>query len=363
MSNEGYGNGVTRRGFIQGAGALAASMLVSPVVEGVSLFGSDPAEKKDSRILYGFTAWSLVPGITEENAAGFFKQASELDIPGKRKSLEVFASADPKDLPFAGTISDMADDAGFDVVACGFNGAPANGYEGPKRPRFLCSADSAERQASVDTIGHFIRYGARVCRKNRESKKVVSGPFEKAHKNFTGQPITEREEDHLIEGFQKIDKIAEDNGVEMALEPLNRFESYVICTVGDAVKLIVKAGTKYIGINWDSSHAGLQEKDMIASLDLALREGLLKHLHFCENDREEYGKAQIARQYTTQIIETLDEAGYQGAANLELFCPELYPIVGIPNEFPAKGEYAVLRDSFAHLNSHVNLYNKGKASH
>jgi len=299
-------------------------------------------------IRYGFTAWALMPEITEGNAAEFFKQSSQLDIPGERKVIEVFASADPKDLGFARTIRDMADENGFDVVACGFN--PLQPYDGPPRPRFLCSADKGEREAAVERVAGFIDYGAEVCGKS--TKKVISGPWHTEHKNFTGKPLSEDEKERLVEGFQRIDKIAGEKAVYLALEPLNRFETYVLCTVGDAVKVIRMAGAKYIGINWDTTHAWAQEKDFLGSLELALREGLLGDVHLSENHREEYGLGQIG-EHTTWVLELLDNYKFDGAADLELFCPEFYGIVQIPNPPPTKGPYCVLRDSVAYLNGHV----------
>jgi sugar phosphate isomerase/epimerase len=349
VSESYHGDKITRRGFLGMAGVTGAGLAVAPVLNTLG----DDSGKYGMR--YGLTAWGLTPAITEENAGEFFNQISKLDIPGERKVIEVFASHDPNDLRYARTIRDMADDKGFDVVACGFNPSPDPPYDGPRRPRFLCSDDIGEWKAAVEKVAGFIDYAATVCAKS--TKKVMSGPWHTEHKNFTGKPLTEDEKGRLIEGFQAIDSAARDKGVYMALEPLNRFETYVLCTVGDAVRVIEKAGTKYIGINWDSTHAWTQEKDFMDSLEMALRKGLLGDVHLSENHREEFGTGQIG-ETTTDVLKMLKKYDYEGAADIELFCPEFYGIVQIPNQPPAKGAYAVARDSLAYLNWHVKLFQR-----
>ena len=69
----------------------------------------------------------------------------------------------------------------------------------------------------------------------------------------------------------------------MALEPLNRFETYFLNTAADAVRLAVEIDHRNVGILFDTFHANIEEKDVAAAL-LSVAP-CLKHVHACENDR------------------------------------------------------------------------------
>ena len=106
-------------------------------------------------------------------------------------------------------------------------------------------------------------------------------------------------------------------------EVLNRFEGYVLNTVADALEVIAEVGSKNIGINWDASHAWIDEpEDIVTSLRTASLSGHLFHVHFSENHRGEYGTGQIGPK-TRDMLAVLRETGYQGAIVPELFCEDL----------------------------------------
>ena len=52
----------------------------------------------------------------------------------------------------------------------------------------------------------------------------------------------------------------------IALEPLNRFETYFLNTAADAVKLCDEIDHPNVGILFDTFHANIEEKDVAAAL-------------------------------------------------------------------------------------------------
>jgi len=75
----------------------------------------------------------------------------------------------------------------------------------------------------------------------------------------------------------------ERNGVALAIEPLNRFETFFLNTSCDAKTLCEEVGHPAVGVLFDTFHANIEEKSIAEGLrTIGSR---LKHVHACENDR------------------------------------------------------------------------------
>ena len=59
---------------------------------------------------------------------------------------------------------------------------------------------------------------------------------------------------------------AERVGLKLAVEPLNRFETYVLNTAGQAAAYVRRIGHPNFGTMYDTFHANIEEKDPIAGL-------------------------------------------------------------------------------------------------
>jgi sugar phosphate isomerase/epimerase len=267
---------------------------------------------------FGIDTWAWALPVDGSNLAGFLEWAGQLGIPGENPVIEVFASPDPADLEFAGVIRDKAGAKGFGVVACGFN----PNMLGPDQPSpHMISEDADERRAAIERACGFVDYAAAVA--VGDDPGVLSGPWHTRHMHFTGAGISEQERVWLVEGLSAIAARAEAKGVRAGFEVLNRFETYVLNTVGDALEVIAEVGSKNIGINWDASHAYIDEADdIVTSLRVASLSGHLFHVHFSENHRGEYGTGQIGPK-TRDMLAVLRETGYCGAIVPELFCEDL----------------------------------------
>lgn len=112
---------------------------------------------------------------------------------------------------------------------------------------------------------------------------VVCGPLYSPVGYFTGQRRTSDEWQRVVESWQELAPIAAKTGVQVAIEPLNRFETYFLNTTTDAAALCNEIDHPNIGILVDTFHANIEEKSIGAALKAAGKH--LKHLHSCENDR------------------------------------------------------------------------------
>jgi len=207
-------------------------------------------------------------------------------------------------------------------VACGFN--PNMLAPGQPSPRMV-SDDADERRAAVDRARGFVRYAAEVA--TAGAPGVLSGPWHTRHMHFTGTGLSHQERQWLVDGLREIGKFAGQHNVLAGFEILNRFESYVINTVDEALSVINEVAEPALGINWDTSHAHIDESsDIIENLTHVLKSGRLFHIHLCENHRRTLGTGKIGPRLA-EMFATMRAAGYQHGAGLELFCEPLDPAV------------------------------------
>jgi D-psicose/D-tagatose/L-ribulose 3-epimerase len=267
---------------------------------------------------FGINTWAWKLPVDPSNIGGFLTWASQLGIPGERPVIEIFASPDPADLTVAGIIRDAAADAGYGIVSCGFNPYMA----GPDQPNpHLISPDADERKAAMARACGFISFAAAAAVDGDPG--ILSGPWHTRHMHFTGAGITPQEREWLVEGLGQIARHAGDLGVLAGFEILNRFESYVLNTVDDALDVIQEVGHPNLGFNWDTSHAHIDEaEDVVPNLTKASQSGRLFHVHLSENHRRDYGSGMIGPR-TRDILQVLRDTDYQLGVVPELFCEAL----------------------------------------
>ncbi len=271
---------------------------------------------------FGINTWAWQLPVDASNIDAFLDWATALDLPGERPVIECFASPDEADLAFAATLREKANDRGFGLVACGFN--PNMQAPGQPNPH-LASPDAAERKAAVERACGFIRYAATIADDGQPG--VLSGPWHVRHQHFTGSGPTPEERAHFVDALGEITRFAIDHNVLAGFEILNRFESYLINTVEQALDIIGEVGLANLGINWDTSHAHIDEAEPLAdNLAHAANSGRLYHVHLCENHRRTFGTGLIGPQ-TPALLAALRGADYQLGVGLELFCEPLDPAI------------------------------------
>ena len=127
----------------------------------------------------------------------------------------------------------------------------------------------------------------------------------------------QKEWDRAVAGIQKAGKYAAQLGVDLAIEPINRFETDLINTCGQAVQLVKDIGLKNVGIHLDTFHMHIEEKNSYAAIKLAGKK--LFHLHLCENDRGAPGSGQVD---WPRVARALKEIGYDREGVIESFTPD-----------------------------------------
>jgi D-psicose/D-tagatose/L-ribulose 3-epimerase len=143
---------------------------------------------------------------------------------------------------------------------------------------------------------------------------VFCGPIYSPVGYFSGGRRTEDEWRRGVESWQQIAPVAVKNGVQIAIEPLNRFETYFLNTVADAAAFCDAVNHPSVGILVDTFHANIEEKGIGAALKRAGKH--LKHIHSCENDRGTPGTGHVN---WPEFFASVKSLGYDGWMVIESF--------------------------------------------
>lgn len=126
-----------------------------------------------------------------------------------------------------------------------------------------------------------------------------------------------KREFHLaVTGLQELSRRAMDLGVDLALEPLNRYRTSVCNTAWQVMTLIEAIGAENVGLHYDTYQACIEEKDFLDSLEQVLKAGKLNHFHACANNRGAPGQGILP---WDSILSLLQKYDYRGHITMETF--------------------------------------------
>lgn len=117
-----------------------------------------------------------------------------------------------------------------------------------------------------------------------------------------------------VETFQSLRDVLNDHDVVLAIEPVNRSETFFLRTAAEANHLCESIGNPRIGITIDTFHANIEERSIpeaIRSLGLQI-----KHIHASENDRGPLGRGHVPFR---EIVSALKTIGFEGYLMIEGF--------------------------------------------
>lgn len=124
----------------------------------------------------------------------------------------------------------------------------------------------------------------------------------------------EKDLDRAVKNMKQLAKIAEDHGVVLGMEVLNRYEGYMMNTCKEGLDFIHRVDSPSCKVMLDTFHMNIEEDNMAAAIRLAGKD--LCHLHLGEQNRQVPGKGSMPWQ---EIGQALRDINYQGAAVMEPF--------------------------------------------
>lgn len=177
------------------------------------------------------------------------------------------------------------------------------------------SPDPKHRHGAVD----YLKWVVDCC--EALGAEVLCGPFYQPLGVFSGQGPTTEEKQRAAEVHRQTAGYAEQAGVKLAIECLNRFECYFLNTVADGAEYVRTVNHPNFGLMYDAFHANIEEKDPVGCITENM--DMLCHIHVSENDRGTPGKGHVR---FDEIFKALRAGGYDGWLTIEAFgrsMPEL----------------------------------------
>jgi D-psicose/D-tagatose/L-ribulose 3-epimerase len=194
--------------------------------------------------------------------------------------------------------------AGLESCVCSF--IPAD--------RDIASSDPETRRHGVNYMKSLVTTTAAL------GGSILCGPLYAELFRARYLPAAQRRQEWewSVAGLQQVAAAAENEGVTIALECLNRFETDLINLAEQAVRLVEDIGSPAIGVHLDTFHMSIEEKDQGQSIRATGKH--LKHFHACENDRGTPGSGQVR---WDRVRDALRDIRYDGYVVIEGFNPEV----------------------------------------
>ncbi len=142
-----------------------------------------------------------------------------------------------------------------------------------------------------------------------------------------------------VKNLKMLSGIAKKNGLDIALEPLNRFESDLINTAEDVVRLLDEINESNMKIVLDGFHMTIEEQDICKAIQAA--GDRLIHVQVSENHRGIPGTGLTP---WDEFAKGLTDVNYSGAIVIESFTPEIPELAAAVNIWK---ELANSQDEFA----------------
>lgn len=130
----------------------------------------------------------------------------------------------------------------------------------------------------------------------------------------TGVPPTEAERDNIARVMVEAAAYAKKLGLELGIEPVNRYENHILNTGWQAVEMVERVGADNLFIHLDTYHMNIEERGLaLGILDAAK---YLRYIHLSESDRGTPGSGNVR---WDEIFGALKAVGFTGGLAMESF--------------------------------------------
>ncbi|MDH6253576.1 D-psicose/D-tagatose/L-ribulose 3-epimerase [Chryseobacterium sp. H1D6B] len=167
---------------------------------------------------------------------------------------------------------------------------------------------------------------------------------------FSGNPLTENEAETIIEVWSKAADHAKERGVDIGIEPINRYETYVCNTAKNVLDLISRTEKDNLFLHLDTFHMNMEENNFYDPIILAGNK--LKHIHMTESHRGMLGEGTVNWE---ELFKALKEINFEGNLVLENFSssiPGMQQMVSLWQRSPYNDEELAL-GSLAFMKNHL----------
>ena len=166
----------------------------------------------------------------------------------------------------------------------------------------LSHPDEGVRVRAIERIEAHIRFAARL------GAAVIVGLIR--GRVTDNRAVTEA---RLAASFDPLVRAAEREGVWLAVEPINRYETELLVTVAETLAFIQRIGAEHVGLLADTFHMNIEEASIEASLRAA--GATLRHVHTADSNRHAPGWGHLD---FAAVLATLQAMSYRGWLSAEI---------------------------------------------
>lgn len=177
----------------------------------------------------------------------------------------------------------------------------------PPEGSYITSFESQEREKGIEF------YKKAFPRMERLGIKAVGGNMLNAP--FNTPPYTQsypKEYEYAVDSLRKIAKAAEDYGIEINVEVVNRYESHIVNTAAQAKQLLTDVDMQNAKMTLDSFHMNVEESSFTNAILTAGDK--LGHFHLMENHRGVLGTGHLP---LNEFRDALQYIHYDGILTME----------------------------------------------
>jgi D-psicose/D-tagatose/L-ribulose 3-epimerase len=131
-----------------------------------------------------------------------------------------------------------------------------------------------------------------------------------------------------VDGLRAAGEYAGERGVRIALEPISRFETYLLNRADQALAMVADVDLPNVGVCLDTFHMNMEEEaplEAIRSIGSKMFD-----FHVADSNRRPPGQGAID---WPEILDALDEIGYEGHLTAEVDPPRDHsPLATVPEE-------------------------------
>jgi D-psicose/D-tagatose/L-ribulose 3-epimerase len=176
---------------------------------------------------------------------------------------------------------------------------------------------------------------------------VVGPMYSATGKTRMLEPPERKEQWRLaVESIRQAATIAADHAVKLGIEPLNRFETDLVNTVEQGMRMVEDIDRPNVGLLLDTFHMNIEEKDIPAAVRRA--GGHIVEFHACSSDRGTPGEDHLP---WPAIASALRDVKFQGPVVIEAFTPGIKEIARAVSIWRplAESEDALASNGLRHL--------------
>lgn len=170
------------------------------------------------------------------------------------------------------------------------------------------SPDATVRAAALDRL----KWAIEMCEVLGAER--LCGPYHSPLAVFSGDPPTADEKGRAADVLRQAAEVAQQAGLTLAIEYLNRFECYFLTTAAQARDLVRRVDHPNFRTMYDTFHANIEEKAVTPAVKTVA--DVMAHVHISESDRGVPGTGMV---HWDETFKALKEVKYDGWLVIEAF--------------------------------------------